>query len=78
MVRVSCKENSYLLIKKIIPDYGFQIVSISPNNSIIAENTEIKLLDIEENLDTVKRIKTNVKISDIVSQEKCPKIKPKF
>jgi len=64
------KENSYLFDQKIIPDYGFQIVSVSPNNSIIAENTEIKLLDIEErNLDTVKRIKTNVKISDIVGQE---------
>lgn len=64
------KENSYLFDQKIIPDYGFQIVSVIPNNSIIAENTEIKLLDIEErNLDTVKRIKTNVKISDIVGQE---------
>ena len=64
------KENSYLFDQKIIPDYGFQIVSVSPKNSIIAENTEIKLLDIEErNLDTVKRIKTNVKISDIVGQE---------
>lgn len=64
------KENSYLFDQKIIPDYGFQIVSVSPNNSIIAENTEIKLLDIEERkLDTVKRIKTNVKISDIVGQE---------
>ena len=42
------KENSYLFDQKIIPDYGFQIVSVSPNNSIIAENTEIKLLDIEE------------------------------
>lgn len=64
------KENSYLFDQKIIPDYGFQIVSVSPNNSIIAENTEIKLLDIEErNLDTVKRIKTNIKISDIVGQE---------
>ena len=64
------KENSYLFDQKIIPDYGFQIVSVIPNNSIIAENTEIKLLDIEErNLDTVKHIKTNVKISDIVGQE---------
>ena len=64
------KENSYLFDQKIIPDYGFQIVSVSPNNSIIAENTEIKLLDIEERtLDTVKRIKTNVKISDIIGQE---------
>ena len=37
------KENSYLFDQKIIPDYGFQIVSVSPNNSKTAENTEIKL-----------------------------------
>ena len=64
------KENSYLFDQKIIPDYGFQIVSLNPNNSIISENTKIKLLDIEENtLDTVKRVKTDVKLSDVVGQE---------
>ena len=74
MVRVSCKRKFISFRSKIIPDYGFQIVSVIPNNSIIAENTEIKLLDIEErNLDTVKRIKTNVKISDIVGQENAKK-----
>lgn len=64
------KENSYLFDQKIIPDYGFQIVSLNPNKSIISENTKIKLLDIGENtLDTVKRVKTDVKLSDVVGQE---------
>ena len=64
------KENSYLFDQKIIPDYGFQIVSVKPNNSIIAEDTKIKLLDIESSdLDNVKRVKTDVKLSDIVGQE---------
>ncbi|WP_299523016.1 AAA family ATPase [uncultured Methanobrevibacter sp.] len=64
------KENSYLFDQKIIPDYGFQIISVEPNNSIISENTNIKLVDLEiGNLDTVKRVKTNVKISDIIGQE---------
>lgn len=64
------KENSYLFDQKIIPDYGFQIVSVKPNNSIIAEDTKIKLLDMESSdLDTVKRVKTDVKLSDIVGQE---------
>ncbi len=68
------KENSYLFDQKIIPDYGFQIVSLNPNNSIISENTKIKLLDIGENtLDTVKRVKTDVKLSDVVGQENAKK-----
>ena len=68
------KENSYLFDQKITPDYGFQIVSLNPNNSIISENTKIKLLDIGENtLDTVKRVKTDVKLSDVVGQENAKK-----
>ena len=63
------KENSYLFDQKIIPDYGFQIVSVKPNDSIISEETKIKLLDVSDNLDTVKRVKTDVKLADIVGQE---------
>ena len=38
------RENSHLFDQKIIPDYGFEIVTAKPNNSIISENTKIKLI----------------------------------
>lgn len=64
------KENSYLFDQKIIPDYGFQIVSVKPNNSIISENTKIKLINSEINdLNNIKRLETHEKISDIIGQE---------
>lgn len=65
------KENSYLFDQKIIPDYGFKVISAEPDKSIIAENTEIKL--VEENINNLKEItsvKSDLKLSDIVGQEK--------
>ena len=38
-------ENSYLFDQKIIPDYGFEIVTAKPDGSIISENTKIKLIN---------------------------------
>ena len=38
-------EKSYLFDQKIIPDYGFEIITAKPNGSIISEKTKIKLLD---------------------------------
>lgn len=38
------KENSHLFDQKIIPDYGFEIVTAKPNNSIISEKTKLKSL----------------------------------
>ena len=63
------KENSHLFDQKIIPDYGFEIVSAKPNNSIISENTKIKL--ITDELNTAKdntRVKSNITLADIVGQ----------
>ena len=63
------KENSHLFDQKIIPDYGFEIVKAKPNDSIISENTRIKL--ITDELDVKKdetRIKSNILLSDIVGQ----------
>lgn len=63
------KENSHLFDQKIIPDYGFEIVSAKPNNSIISENTKIKL--ITDKLKTQKennQIKSNITLTDIVGQ----------
>ena len=42
-------EKSYLFDQKIIPDYGFEIVTAKPNGSIISEKTKIKLVDEEIN-----------------------------
>ncbi|WP_407411870.1 AAA family ATPase [Methanobrevibacter sp.] len=63
------KENSHLFDQKIIPDYGFEIVSAKPNNSIISENTKIKL--ITDELNTKKennQVKSNITLTDIVGQ----------
>lgn len=61
-------ENSFLFDQKIIPDYGFEIVTAKPNNSIISDNTKIKIIidKIENNHETIK---TNITLNDIVGQE---------
>ena len=63
-------ENSYLFDQKIIPDYGFEIVSAKPNGSIISEKTKIKLIDeeISKSKDEIK-FDSSIKISDIVGQD---------
>ena len=63
-------ENSHLFDQKIIPDYGFEIVTAKPNNSIISENTKIQLITDElnskkENLN----INSNIRLQDIVGQK---------
>ena len=64
------KENSHLFDQKIIPDYGFEIVCAKPNNSIISENTRIKLISDELDLrkDTVQ-VKSDITLTDIVGQK---------
>ena len=63
-------ENSYLFDQKIIPDYGFEIITAKPNGSIISEKTKIILIDEEINNVTEEiKIDTSVKLSDIVGQE---------
>ena len=63
------KENSHLFDQKIIPDYGFEIVKAKPNDSIISENTRIKLITDELNdKKDETRIKSNILLSDIVGQ----------
>ncbi|WP_298520688.1 AAA family ATPase [uncultured Methanobrevibacter sp.] len=62
-------EKSYLFDQKIIPDYGFEIITAKPNGSIISEKTKIKLLDEEVyKLKDEIKIDSNLKISDIVGQ----------
>ena len=62
-------ENSHLFDQKIIPDYGFEIVSAKPNNSIISEKTKIKLITDELSAKKEKTlIKSNICLHDIVGQ----------
>lgn len=62
-------EKSYLFDQKIIPDYGFEIITAKPNGSIISEKTRIKLIDeeISNSKDEIK-IDASLKLSDIVGQ----------
>lgn len=63
-------ENSYLFDQKIIPDYGFEIVSAKPNGSIISQKTKIKLIDEEINKSKEEiKFDSTLKISDIVGQD---------
>ena len=63
-------ENSYLFDQKIIPDYGFEIVTAKPNGSIISEKTEIKLIHEENNkLSDEIKVDNKIKLSDIVGQQ---------
>lgn len=62
-------ENSYLFDQKIIPDYGFEIITAKPNGSIISEKTKIKLIDEEINkLKDEIQFDNSLKLSDIVGQ----------
>ena len=63
------REKSHLFDQKIIPDYGFEIVTAKPNNSIITENTKIKIITDEIDKKNDNKIKSNVHLSDIVGQE---------
>ena len=64
------RKNSYLFDQKIIPDYGFEIVDVKPNNSIISENTKIKIITQENNnLKRNSNIKSDLKLNDIVGQK---------
>ena len=64
------RENSHLFDQKIIPDYGFEIVKAKPNNSIISENTKIKLINDElKNKKDETKFKSDILLSDIVGQE---------
>ena len=64
------KESNYLFDQKIIPDYGFEIVTAKPNNSIISETTKIKLITDELTKNNDKnQIKSNITLSDIIGQD---------
>ena len=66
---IEVNKNSYLFDQKIIPDYAFQVISVEPENSIISEKTEIKIIidDINKNKEDAVS-KNNIRLSDVVGQ----------
>lgn len=63
-------ESSHLFDQKIIPDYGFEVISAKPDNSIIAETTRIKLVSDEiKSKKDKNEIKSDIHLSDIVGQK---------
>ena len=62
-------EKSHLFDQKIIPDYGFEIVTAKPNNSIISDNTRIKIITDEIDKKQENKVKSNITLTDIVGQE---------
>lgn len=66
---LAVRENSYLFDQKIIPDYGFEIVTAKPDNSLISEDTKIKIITDEIDKTNENKIKTNIKMNDIIGQE---------
>ena len=61
-------EKSHLFDQKIIPDYGFEIVTAKPNNSIISDSTKIKIITDEIDKPNENKIKSKIQLSDIVGQ----------
>ena len=63
------REKSHLFDQKIIPDYGFEIVTAKPNNSLIGEDTRIQI--ITDKIDSINdnRFKSDVTLDDIVGQD---------
>ena len=63
------REKSHLFDQKIIPDYGFEIITAKPDNSTISEETKIKIITDEIKNSNDHKIKSNVTLDDIVGQE---------
>ena len=63
------REKSFLFDQKMIPDYGFEIVTAKPNNSIITDNTKIKIITNEIDNRDSNKVKSNITFEDIVGQE---------
>ena len=63
------KESTYIFDQKIIPDYGFEIVTAKPNNSMISETTKIKIITDEIAKNDTTKVKYNIQLSDIVGQK---------
>ena len=62
-------EGSFIFDQKLLPDYAFKIVKAHPDNSKISKNTSILLMEVEE-IKEIKRIESNLKMEDVIGQER--------
>ena len=62
-------KNQYIFDQKLMPDFAFQVVEVRPDNSYITNNTSILVLSPETKVELVKT-STNVKIDDVIGQQK--------
>lgn len=72
-IGMDVSEGTYLFDQKIIPDFAFKVITVFPNNSVIGENTSIVIVEEEKVKPTLKSIKTNFSIADVVGQESAKK-----
>ena len=63
------KESTYIFDQKIIPDYGFEIITAKPNNSMISETTKIKIITDQIAKKDIANVKSNIRLSDIIGQK---------
>lgn len=63
------EEGSFIFDQKLLPDYAFKIIKAHPDNSKISENTSILLMEVEE-VREIKKIESNLKMSDVIGQER--------
>lgn len=63
------KEGSYLFDQKILPDFGFKILNVYPNESMIGKNTSIVIVSENEKAkQEVEAIKSDLRIKDVIGQ----------
>ncbi len=68
-VGYTVKEGSFLFDQKLLPDFAFKVIKAHPDDSRITKNTSILLMEVEE-VREIKKIESNLKITDVVGQER--------
>ena len=63
------KEGSFLFDQKLLPDFAFKVIKAHPDDSRITKNTSILLMEVEE-VREIKKIESNLKITDVIGQER--------
>lgn len=63
------REGSYLFDQKILPDYGFKVINVYPNDSVIGENTSIVLVTDKNPSKDIKAINSDLTLDDIIGQD---------
>lgn len=69
-------EGSFIFDQKLLPDYAFKIIKAHPDNSKVTDETSILLMEVQE-VREIKRIDGNLKMEDVIGQERA-KIKCKI